>query len=202
MDAIALLTRDHQEVDRLFKQYEQLTDRAQKSKQKLVMKMIRELAIHSAIEEMLFYPAVRTAALKAATRAGEKAADDVLEALEEHHIVKWTLAELEKMKPEDERFEAKVTVLMENVRHHVEEEQDELFPRARKLLGEKMLEELGQRMEKAKKIAPTRPHPRSPDSPPGNIAAGAMAAVMDRGKEMVRGAAQKMMRRSRANADA
>ena len=202
MDAIALLTRDHQEVDRLFKQFEKLTDRAQKSKQKLVMKMTRELAIHAAIEEMLFYPAVRTAALKASTRAGEKAADDVLEALEEHHIVKWTLSELEKMKPEDERYQAKVTVLIESVRHHVEEEQQELFPKARKLLGAEMLEELGQRMEKAKKIAPTHPHPRAPDSPPGNIAAGAMAAVMDRGKDMVRSAAQKMMRSSRDNADA
>ena len=196
MDAIALLTRDHQEVDRLFKQFEKLTDRAQKSKQKLVMKMIRELAIHAAIEEMLFYPAVRTAALKASTRAGEKAADDVLEALEEHHIVKWTLSELEKMSPEDERYDAKVTVLMEMVRHHVEEEQDELFPRARKLLGAKLLEELGTRMEKAKKIAPTRPHPRAPDSPPGNLVTGTMAAVMDRGKDMVRNAAQKMLRGS------
>ena len=203
MDAIALLTRDHQEVDRLFKQFEKLTDRAQKAKQKLVMKMIRELAIHSAIEEMLFYPAVRTAALKASTRSGETAADSVLESLEEHHIVKWTLSELEKMKPEDERFDAKVTVLMEMVRHHVEEEQDELFPKARRLLGKEMLDELGERMEKAKKIAPTRPHPRAPDQPPGNMVAGSMAAVMDRGKDLVRGAAQKMMRkRADANADA
>ena len=199
MDAIALLTRDHQEVDRLFKQFEKLTDRAQKSKQKIVMKVIRELAIHAAVEEMLFYPAVRTAALKASTRAGEKAADDILEALEEHHIVKWTLAELEKMAPEDERYDAKVTVLIESVRHHVEEEQEELFPRARKLLGKELLEELGTRMEKAKKIAPTRPHPRAPDSPPGNLVAGTMAAVMDRGKDMVRSAAQKMMR-SRSDA--
>jgi hemerythrin superfamily protein len=195
MDAIALLTRDHQEVDRLFKQFEKLTERAQKSKKKLVLKMVRELAIHAAIEEMLFYPAVRTAALKASTRAGQSAADTVLESLEEHHIVKWTLSELEKMSPEDERFDAKVTVLMESVRHHVEEENDELFPKARKLLGAEMLEELGQRMEKAKKIAPTRPHPRSPDSPPGNIVAGTMAAVMDRGRDMVRGAAEKMMSR-------
>jgi hemerythrin superfamily protein len=195
MDAIALLTRDHQEVDRLFKQFENLTERAQKSKKKLVLKMVRELAIHAAIEEMLFYPAVRTAALKASTRAGQSAADTVLESLEEHHIVKWTLSELEKMSPEDERFDAKVTVLMESVRHHVEEENDELFPKARKLLGAEMLEELGQRMEKAKKIAPTRPHPRSPDSPPGNIVAGTMAAVMDRGRDLVRGAAEKVMSR-------
>lgn len=204
MDAITLLTRDHQEVERLFKQFEKLTERAQKSKQKLVMKMIRELAIHSAIEEMLFYPAVRTAGLKASSRAGESAADSVLESLEEHHIVKWTLSELEKMSPEDERFDAKVKVMMESVRHHVEEEQDELFPKARRLLGKELLEELGQRMEKAKKIAPTRPHPRAPDEPPGNIVAGSMAAVMDRGKDLVRGAAQKMMRRQRpdTNADA
>jgi len=187
MDAIALLTRDHREVEQLFKQFERLTGRATKSKKKIVMTIIRELAIHSAIEEMLFYPAVRMAGLRADTRAGEQAADTVLESLEEHHIVKWTLSELEKMDADDERFDAKVTVLMESVRHHVEEEQEELFPSARKLLGEDMLEELGERMAKAKKLVPTRPHPRAPDTPSGNIVAGSMAAIMDRGKDLVRG---------------
>jgi len=134
MDAIALLTRDHQEVERLFKQFEKLTERAQKSKQKIVTNIIREVAIHSAVEEMLFYPVVRTAALKAQTRALREAADTVLESLEQHHVVKWTLSELEKMKPEDERYDAKVKVLMESVRHHVEEEQGELFPKVRRLL--------------------------------------------------------------------
>ena len=76
---------------------------------------------------------------------------------------------------------------MESVRHHVEEEQDDLFPKARRLLGKDFLEELGERMEKAKKIAPTRPHPRAPDQPPGNLVAGTVAAVMDRAKDMVRG---------------
>jgi hemerythrin superfamily protein len=202
MDAITLLLRDHKEVEALFKQFEKLTDRAQKSKEKLVQKMIRELAIHSAIEEMLFYPAVRTAALKAGTRAGEAAADMVLESLEEHHIVKWTLAELEKMSASDERFEPKVRVLMESVRHHVEEEQDDLFPKVRKLLNARLLAELGDRMEKAKKLAPTRPHPRAPDQPPGNMVAGAMASVMDKGKDMMRGMAEKMTRRRGQNADA
>src|SRR3954469_5092573 len=143
MDAIAILVRDHQELEQLFKQFEKLTDRAQKAKQKIVTKIIRELAVHSAIEEMLFYPAVRTAALKADSRVGEKGAETVLESLEEHHVVKWTLAELQKMNPEDERFDAKVKVLMESVRHHVEEEQDELFPKVRRLLGPKILQELG-----------------------------------------------------------
>jgi len=196
MDAIALLTRDHREVEQLFKQFEKLTERAQKSMKKIVTKMIRDLAIHSAVEEMLFYPAVRTAGLKADTRAGEAASDLVLESLEEHHIVKWTLSELEKMDPEDERYCAKVEVLIESVRHHIEEEEGDLFPKARKLLGEEMLDELGQRMEKAKKLVPTRPHPRSPDTPPGNMVAGLMASMMDRTKDMVRGVADKAMRRS------
>ena len=196
MDAITLLTRDHREVEQLFKQFEKLTERAQKSMKKIVMKMIRELAIHSAVEEILFYPAVRTAGLKAGTRAGEAASDLVLESLEEHHIVKWTLSELEKMDPEDERYCAKVEVLVESVRHHIEEEEGDLFPKARKLLGEEVLDELGQRMEKAKKLVPTRPHPRSPDTPPGNMVAGLMASMMDRTKDMVRGVADKAMRRS------
>src|SRR3954469_13357469 len=143
MEATALLQRDHQEVYQLLKQFEKLTERAQKSKQKIVMSIIRELAVHSAIEEMLFYPAVRAAALKADTRAGEKANDMVLESLEEHHIVKWTLSELEKMKPEDERYDAKVKVLMESVKHHVQEEEEELFPSVRKLIKADLLEELG-----------------------------------------------------------
>lgn len=194
MDAISLLTRDHREVEQLFKQFEKLTDRAARSKKKIVMKVIRELAIHAAVEEMLFYPAVRTAGLKADTRKGEEAADTVLESLEEHHIVKWTLAELEKMEPDEERFDAKVKVLMENVRHHVEEEENELFPSVRRLLGAGALEELGARMEKAKKLAPTRPHPRAPDSPPGNFVASTMAAMMDKGKDLVRGAAERVTR--------
>jgi hemerythrin superfamily protein len=186
MDAIALLIRDHREVKQLFAQFEKLTERATKSKEKLVLKMIRELAIHSAVEEMLFYPAVRTAALRAGTRQGEQVADTVLESLEEHHIVKWTLSELEKMDADDERFDAKVKVLMESVKHHIEEEEGELFPKVRKLLDSKMLAELGERMEMAKKLAPTRPHPRAPDTPPGNIVAGSVAAIMDRGKDLMR----------------
>src|SRR5882762_9334713 len=202
MDAIAVLKRDHEEVERLFRQFEKLTERAHRSKQKIVMKIIRELAIHAAVEEMLFYPAVRTAALKANLRALKEAADTVLESLEEHHVVKWTLSELEKMKPEDERYDAKVQVLMESVRHHVEEEQEELFPKARRLLGEDLLFELGDRIEKAKKIAPTRPHPRAPDEPPGNLVAGTVAAVMDRAKDMVRDGVERLSRRGGPEANA
>ena len=202
MDAIALLQRDHQEVEQLFKQFEKLTERAHKSKEKIVNKVIRELAIHSAVEEMLFYPAVRTAALKATVRTLKEAGETVLESLEEHHLVKWTLSELEKMSPDDERYDAKFKVLMESVRHHIEEEQEELFPKARRLLGEDMLDALGERIEKAKKIAPTRPHPRAPDQPPGNVVAGTVAAVMDRARDMMREGVERISRRREQETDA
>jgi hypothetical protein len=92
-----------------------------------------------------------------------------LESLEEHHVVKWMLSELEGMDPEDERFDAKVTVLIENVRHHVREEESEYFREVRSELGSRALNELGEAMAKARETAPTRPHPRLSDAPPGNI---------------------------------
>ena len=202
MDAIAILDRDHREVERLFRQFEKLTERAQKSKQKIVLQIIRELAIHAAVEEMLFYPAVRTAALKANTRALKEAAGTVLESLEEHHVVKWTLSELEKMKPEDERYDAKVTVLMESVRHHVEEEREELFPKARKLLGNDALQQLGEQIQRAKKFAPTRPHPRVPDEPPGNLVPAIVAAITDRAKDLLRDGVARISRRGSPHPEA
>ena len=85
--------------------------------------MIVALSVHAAIEEQVFYPEVR--------RAAPSLDDEVLEALEERHIVKWTLAELDSMTPKDERSQAKVTVLVESVRHHVREEERDLFPQVR-----------------------------------------------------------------------
>src|SRR3954452_8774857 len=158
MDAITLLREDHRTVEKLFKEFEKAGPRAGKTKAKLVKQITRELAIHAVIEEQVFYPAVRESV--------EDADDLVLEALEEHHIVKWVLSELENMTPEDERFDAKVTVLIENVRHHVKEEQDDLFPEVRQALGRKRLVELGEALAKAKKAAAARPHPNAPDEPP------------------------------------
>jgi hemerythrin superfamily protein len=176
MDAITLLKQDHKSVDKLFKEFEKATQPAQQ--RKLAQKVIAELSVHAAIEEMLFYPAVRDRV--------PTTEDTVLESLEEHHIVKWVLSELEDMKPDHERFKAKMTVLIESVRHHVEEEEQELFPDVRKALGRKELAELGEALEKAKKTAPTRPHPRAPDTPPGNLVAGSAAGVVDKAKAKVK----------------
>jgi hemerythrin-like domain-containing protein len=99
--------------------------------------------------------------------------------LEEHHLVKTTLAELEDLNSEDERFDAKVTVLIENVRHHIEEEESEMFAQARKAFSEDELQALGEEMQKAKQTAPRRPHPHAPDEPPANKMAMAASAPMD-----------------------
>lgn len=177
MNALTLLRRDHAEVERLFKQFEKAGPRAYKTREGLVAEMIKELSIHAAIEEQVFYPAVRVSV--PATLA------NVLEDLEEHHIVKWMLSELDGMSGEDERFVAKVTVLMENVRHHVQEEEDELFLLVDEGLGPERLAQLGEQLSTAKEIAPTRPHPRLADTPSVNILAGVAAAGLDKLKALV-----------------
>jgi cell division septum initiation protein DivIVA/hemerythrin-like domain-containing protein len=182
MDAITLLKDDHRSLERLFKRYEQAGDRAFVEKRALVDRIIEELSRHAAIEEQLFYPVAR------ATVPGT---DDIaLESLEEHHIVKWVLSELERMDPTDERFDAKVTVLIENVRHHVEEEESEFFPKVRDELGRNALGDLGDTMAKFKEVAPTHPHPTSPDTPPGNLVTGAAAGVVDHVTDTISGVAQ------------
>lgn len=171
MNAITLLKDDHRRVKQLFREYERLGPRAKRSRQRIAQEFGRELAVHSNIEEVVFYPQVRARI--------QRAEDEVLEGLEEHHIVKWTLSELEKMDPDDERFDAKVRVLMESVRHHIDEEENELFPQVRRALSRAELNQLGEELEEAKSVAPTRPHPRAPDEPPANIVAAAISAPMD-----------------------
>ncbi|HET6665623.1 MAG TPA: hemerythrin domain-containing protein, partial [Acidimicrobiales bacterium] len=143
---------------------------------------IEELSKHAAVEEQVFYPVTRATV--------PKVEDVVLESLEEHPIVKWVLSELDGMSPEDERFDAKVTVLIENVRHHVKEEENEYFPKVRDELGRSALADLGEAMESAKKMAPTHPTPRAPDTPPGNLVMGAAAGVASRVGDTVSGLAQ------------
>jgi hemerythrin superfamily protein len=187
-DAIVLLKTEHKDVEKLFKQFEKLGDGAVKTKRDVVDQIIAALSNHAAIEEQHFYPTIREKA--------PDVADDVLEGLEEHHIVKWTLSELEDLPPDAERFDAKVRVLMESVRHHVEEEEGEMFPKVREALGRKELRELGDLMEKSKAVSPKRPHPKAPDTPPGNLVAGTTAAAMDSAKAAAKKGVRKATRRS------
>ena len=142
MDAIALLKQDHQMVKQLFREFEGLGDRAYVSKQRVVNQALQELEVHAALEEEIFYPAVDATA----TKEGKKLVD---EAIEEHQVVKVLMAELQALIPKDERFDAKFTVLIEDVEHHIEEEETELLPDAAKRpAGE--LDDLGDQLQRRK----------------------------------------------------
>ncbi|MFB8237557.1 hemerythrin domain-containing protein [Kitasatospora purpeofusca] len=149
MDAIVLLKDDHKTVEKLFKGFEKAGDHAYAEKRKIVDQVIEELTVHAVIEERVFYPAAREAA--------PDTKDHVLESIEEHHVVVWMLSELSGMDPKDERFDAKMTVLMENVRHHVEEEEKDWFPEVRKAMGRNRLVELGEQLQEAKETATRDP---------------------------------------------
>jgi hemerythrin superfamily protein len=138
MKATDLLKKQHRQVEKLFKEAEKTEDARQR--RKLMEQIAADLKLHTQIEEEIFYPAVR--------ELGTSKAEEMIdEAFEEHHVVDLVLAELPKVDPEDERFEAKMTVLSELVKHHVEEEEDEMFPMAEKKLGAERIKELGQQME-------------------------------------------------------
>jgi hemerythrin superfamily protein len=179
MNAIALLKADHRAVEELFHQLEVKS----RGKKPLIEKLVHELSIHSAIEEEIFYPAVR--------KSVPGAQGQVLESLEEHNVVKWELSALASMNEGDERFGAKLKVLKDMVLHHVDEEEHELFPKVRQAMDGAKLNQLGESLERAKKTAPTRPHPRAPDEPPGNIVANMGASLVDHvrdaGRAILRG---------------
>jgi hemerythrin superfamily protein len=150
VDGIVLLKEDHKAVERLFKEFEKTHEKATPAaKRQLVDKILHALVTHAFIEETIFYPAARADV--------PDTTEHVLESVEEHHVVAWLLSEVRTLDPADETFDAKVTVLIENVRHHVEEEEKEWFPEVRKALGRNRLTELGEQMAKARAEAPSDP---------------------------------------------
>jgi hemerythrin superfamily protein len=151
VDAITLLKNDHKTVKKMFREFEQAHKNGGAGRPKLVKQIVEELTVHAAIEEAIFYPAVR--------REVPDLEDEILESLEEHHGVKWTCLELTQMDPSDDRYDAKVIVLSEHVNHHVKEEEEEWFPKVRDAMTRTRLTELGDAMEKAKKTAPRKPQP-------------------------------------------
>jgi hemerythrin superfamily protein len=148
-DAIVHLKDDHKEIRRLFREFEKAGDDAHQTQGRLVDQMIELLTVHTYIENEVMYPRVRELL--------PDLEDDVLESYEEHHVADVLVMELSGMKAGDERFRAKTMVLIESVRHHIEEEEEEWFPKVRAGLGRKQLQELGERLLDAKKRAPTSP---------------------------------------------
>ncbi len=148
-DAIVLLKKDHKEIRKLFSDFEKLGDQAEKRKGQVVDKIIELLTVHTYLENEVMYPRVRELL--------PEVEDDVLESYEEHHVADVLVMELAALKPDAERFDAKTMVLIENVRHHIEEEEDEWFPKVREGLSRKVLQEIGAEMEAKRKKAPRKP---------------------------------------------
>jgi hypothetical protein len=144
MDAITLLKNDHDKVKRLLNELESTTERGVKTREELFATIKGELTVHEVIEEEIFYPALKE---------HPKAKDLVLEAYEEHHVVDQVMAELEGLDVSDETWGAKATVMKENVEHHIEEEEQEMFKQARQVFERQELEELGTRMEERRASA-------------------------------------------------
>ena len=142
MDAIEMLKADHEKVKGLFRQYEAAGDRAYQKKKSIAEEVFIEITVHSALEEELFYPAVKA-------ETDKEGQELVAESVEEHHVVAMLIEELKELDPKDERYDAKFTVLMENVEHHIEEEEDELFPEAEDVIGD-AIEDLGAQMKERK----------------------------------------------------
>lgn len=148
-DAIVILKDDHQQIRKVFKDFAAAGENAEVRKGQLVDRMIELLTQHTYIENEVMYPRVRELL--------PELEDDVLESYEEHHVADVLVTELAAMKPSDERFDAKTTVLIENVSHHMDEEEQDWFPKVREGLGRKALQEIGEAMLEAKKKAPKRP---------------------------------------------
>jgi hemerythrin superfamily protein len=148
-DAIVLLREDHKEIRRVFREFQKTEKNDTGAQGRLVDEMIEMLTVHTYIENEVMYPRVRELL--------PDLEDDILESYEEHHVADVVVMELAAMKPTDERFVAKTTVLIENVTHHMDEEESEWFPQVREGLGRKQLQELGAELLEAKKKAPTRP---------------------------------------------
>jgi hemerythrin-like domain-containing protein len=144
MDAIKLLKADHDKVKKLLDELESTTERGIKTRQELFATIKGELTIHEVIEEEIFYPELKS---------HPRAKDIVLEAYEEHNVVDTLMGELEALPVDDEAWGAKAKVMKENIEHHIEEEEGEMFSKARQVFDAAELEDLGTRMEQRKRSA-------------------------------------------------
>jgi hemerythrin-like domain-containing protein len=144
MDAITLLKTDHDKVKKLLNELETTTERGVKIRSELFATIKGELTVHEAIEEEIFYPELK---------AHPKAKDIVLEGFQEHHVVDLLMGELESLDVTDESWGAKAIVMKENIEHHIEEEEGEMFKIARRVFDAAELDDLGKRMSARKESA-------------------------------------------------
>ncbi len=143
MDALSLLKADHDKVKKMLAEGEKTTERGEKTRTELFQTLKAEMMLHERIEEEIFYPALKE---------HPKAKDIVLEGYEEHHVVDEIMGELEATPVTDEMWGAKFTVMKENIEHHIEEEEGDMFKQARQVFDADELEQLGARIAELKKV--------------------------------------------------
>jgi hemerythrin superfamily protein len=180
-DVIEVLEHDHREVEEMFAELESLrgasTDEARARRKELADDVTIELVRHSVAEEVLVYPVVDD-------KVSKEEADH---AREEHAEAEETLQKLEKLDADDPRFDDELATLMKEIRHHIEDEEDEMFAHMREVIDADELRKLGARVEAFKKVAPTRPHPNVPNEPLPRAAAGPAASLFDRMRDLASG---------------
>jgi hemerythrin superfamily protein len=176
LDVVDLLERDHRDVEAIFGELEKPGTNPQRRRD-LVHVVIAELMRHSAAEEQHLYPAVREY-----LPGGDRMADHEIA---EHARAEAVMSQLMKLEATDDTFEHLLAKLISDVRHHVREEEQELFPRLRAGCDRTTLVALGEKVLAAEKIGPTRPHPGAPDTPPLNRLAAPVMGAVDRARDAV-----------------
>ncbi|MEV0201543.1 hemerythrin domain-containing protein [Nonomuraea sp. NPDC050691] len=178
-DVISVLVTDHREVEQMFAELDTMIGAIDERPKTLAEQVVIELVRHAVAEEAYLYPAVREH-----VEGGDELAD---RETAEHAEAEETMKRLEKLEPGDEDFWPVMEKLMREIRHHVQEEEGELFPKLRASCSAEELTELGAKVERAKKVAPTRPHPSAPDKPPFNKLLAPGAGLVDRLRDALTG---------------
>ena len=182
-DVIEVLEHDHREIEQMFAELESLrgasTEEAKSRRKAVTDQVTIELVRHSVAEEVLVYPRVEA----------KVSAEEAEHARKEHAEAEETLKRLEKLDPDDPAFDDELATLMGEIRHHIEDEEGEMFAHMRQVIDSDDLEKLGGRVEAFKKLAPTRPHPNVPNEPLPRMAAGPAASLFDRMRDLATGRA-------------
>ena len=178
-DVIAVLTHDHREVEEMFAELEKLGAADVDRRRQLTEKVIIELVRHSVAEEAYLYPATREL-----IPGGDEIAD---REIAEHAEAEQTMKRIEETDPESAEYTTLMGELMREIRAHIQEEENELFPKLRQNAGAERLAELGGKVQAIKKVAPTRPHPSAPDTPPANKLLGPATGLIDRVRDALSG---------------
>jgi hemerythrin superfamily protein len=179
-DVIEVLTQDHREVEELFTELEAMLAAGggdDERRQELVDRVTIELVRHAVAEEVVVYPMVKE----------KVSAEEAERAKQEHAEAEETMKRLERMSPDDDDFDRAIRTLMAEIREHVAEEEGQMFPHMRQVFSDEELHDMAERVEAIKKLAPTRPHPSVPNEPGVRLAAGPVAGLFDRLRDLASG---------------